>query len=331
MFSQFALPLGAGSMLSSGVKAEPGLETLDLADLLVGPEGLPTGFSGELQTLLSQLSPQLIQRLQTLVAGGMTLPQAASTVLGEGGMGGTDDLFAHLLQRGMNGNPDDAELSLPTLRTPDTPAPQQWARVADQLGMRLAEGEDWTQLLQLQSQTGAHIGPGQPLLTGGAAVVQTLPPQLATNLLHMGVPQAVTAKGWDQAIAERVMWMVQGDQQFARLRLNPPNLGPLEIRINVNQEQTSVNFIAGQAVVREAIEAAMPRLREMFDQQSLQLVRADVSDPGTQSGGRSGDSGDREDAGRGIGYGASGDEPALSAVQSEPLVLRSSSLVDLFV
>ena len=102
----------------------------------------------------------------------------------------------------------------------------------------------------------------------------------------MGVPQPVGDKAWGGAIGERIMWMVQGDQQFARLQLNPPQLGPLEVRVSVSQDQTSVSFLAAHAAVREAVEAALPRLREMFDQQSMQLVRADVSDPGAQRDGR---------------------------------------------
>jgi len=104
------------------------------------------------------------------------------------------------------------------------------------------------------------------------------------------VPQAVGGRAWEGAIADRVMWMVQGEQQMAKLKLNPPNLGPLEVRVSVNQDQASVAFVSQHAAVREALETAMPRLRELFDQQSLELVQADVSDPGAQQRESAGDS-----------------------------------------
>jgi flagellar hook-length control protein FliK len=70
--------------------------------------------------------------------------------------------------------------------------------------------------------------------------------------------------------------------------LNPPNLGPLEVRLTLQQDQASVVFSAQQVAVRDALEAALPRLRELLEQQSLQLVQADVEDPGGQRGGRAG-------------------------------------------
>jgi flagellar hook-length control protein FliK len=159
-----------------------------------------------------------------------------------------------------------------------------------------------------------------------------MPPQLASNLLDMGVPQQVGSKAWTEAVAQRVMWMVQGDQQFARLKLNPPNLGPLEVRVSVNQDQTNVAFLAQHAPVREALEAALPRLREMFDQSSLQLVRADVSDPGAQQRGNSNGSAAEHAPRQGAGPGAdpvaqSGD---VGFSSDERQAVGSSGLVDLF-
>ena len=52
-----------------------------LADLLQGAGGTEAAFSGEMQALLMQLSPQVLQRLDALFNSGMTLPQAASSFL----------------------------------------------------------------------------------------------------------------------------------------------------------------------------------------------------------------------------------------------------------
>jgi flagellar hook-length control protein FliK len=142
----------------------------------------------------------------------------------------------------------------------------------------------------------------------------------------MGVPQRVGSPEWADAVNERVFWMAQGGQQFARLQLNPPNLGPLEVRLNLSQDQASVSFIAGQAAVREALEAALPRLRDMFDQQSLLLVRAEVRDPGNGGGQQAGDF----ERGGGSGGGGSADT-ALPASQSAAAAVQvSDRLVDLF-
>jgi flagellar hook-length control protein FliK len=56
-------------------------------------------------------------------------------------------------------------------------------------------------------------------------------------------------------------------------------LGPLEVRIEISpdQQQTNIHFITHHAAVREAVEAALPRLREMLDTQQLSLGDVNVS------------------------------------------------------
>jgi len=51
----------------------------------------------------------------------------------------------------------------------------------------------------------------------------------------------------------------------------------MEVRIQVHNDQASVQFTAQHAVVREALEAALPRLRDMFEASGVQLVDVDVS------------------------------------------------------
>lgn len=97
--------------------------------------------------------------------------------------------------------------------------------------------------------------------------------------------------GWSQDVGERVTWMTQRGEQTAEIRLNPPHLGPLEVRIDIDRDrQASVQFVAHHAVVREALEAAMPRLREMLSAQQLTLTDATVSQQsfGDRSGAQAG-------------------------------------------
>lgn len=270
------------------------------------------GFTGDLQALLMQLSPQLLQRLEELLAGGMDLPQAASTLLGEAGFGPGDEPFADFLRA-----------RLPLAREVLAAA----AAVPGQFAAGLQSAMPGIEELAAARE----IPPALAALQAAARGTGTgqLPGALASSLLDMGVPQQVGGKGWDAAISDRVMWMLQGEQQFARLKLNPPNLGPLEVRLTVHQDQASVSFLAPQAAVREALEAALPRLREMFDQQSLQLVRADVGDPGAQQGGRTRDpeAGGGARAGR---WGGESPEGTGDALAGPAPVAAGIGLVDLF-
>jgi len=83
---------------------------------------------------------------------------------------------------------------------------------------------------------------------------------------------------WNQQVGERINWMVNGQMQRAEIRLDPPELGSLDIRLNIAKDnQASVMFYVTNAAAKEAIESAIPRLREMLAQQGLDLANVDVS------------------------------------------------------
>jgi len=92
----------------------------------------------------------------------------------------------------------------------------------------------------------------------------------------------VGSPDWSQALGQKVVWMVQGAQQTATLILNPPDLGPMQVTLNVSNNQATANFTAHQPEVRHALEAAMPRLREMLNEAGIQLGQSSVS-AGTSS------------------------------------------------
>jgi flagellar hook-length control protein FliK len=81
-----------------------------------------------------------------------------------------------------------------------------------------------------------------------------------------------------QALAERIQTMVAGDLKQAIIRLDPPELGALELRVQVQQEQTQVQILASTTQVREALEQHSARLREALAEQGLNLSNLDVSD-----------------------------------------------------
>ena len=86
---------------------------------------------------------------------------------------------------------------------------------------------------------------------------------------------------WNKEIAERVVWMHKQEIPSAELRLNPRHLGPISIKVDVSQDQATVAFTAQHAAVKEAIEAALPKLREMFSAQQLNLSEVNVSQDDT--------------------------------------------------
>ncbi len=93
-------------------------------------------------------------------------------------------------------------------------------------------------------------------------------------------PLDTATPDWPDALGERVVWMAgRGSSQHATLRLNPPHLGSVEVRLTVSPQdgQASVSFHVQHPDAREAIQAALPRLREMMAEAGMQLADAQVS------------------------------------------------------
>ena len=82
---------------------------------------------------------------------------------------------------------------------------------------------------------------------------------------------------WSHALGERMQWMVGQQLQQAEIRLDPPELGSLDVKVTVNKEHATVHFVTHNPQVRDALEAATPRLREMFAESGLNLGDVNVS------------------------------------------------------
>ncbi|GAB5413224.1 MAG: hypothetical protein Cons2KO_08270 [Congregibacter sp.] len=99
-------------------------------------------------------------------------------------------------------------------------------------------------------------------------------------------------------LGARVKVLLREGVKEARLQLHPAELGRLQVTINTEGDQARVVFSAETAAARDAIEQSIPRLREMLEQNGLQLAHADV-DQGAfgQSGSEQGDANAVSDAG----------------------------------
>jgi flagellar hook-length control protein FliK len=86
--------------------------------------------------------------------------------------------------------------------------------------------------------------------------------------------------GWDQAISQKVVWMVGAGEQSATLTLNPPDLGPLQVVINVHNDKADTTFISNNAEVRQALQDGMANLREKMGESGIRLGQANVSSGG---------------------------------------------------
>lgn len=97
-----------------------------------------------------------------------------------------------------------------------------------------------------------------------------------------GAAIAMQQPGWTQEVTDKVMWMSSQNLKSAEIKLDPAELGRLDIKIDMSQEHTQVTFTSANAGVRESLEAQMHRLRELLAQQGMQDVDVNVSDQSQQ-------------------------------------------------
>ncbi len=83
--------------------------------------------------------------------------------------------------------------------------------------------------------------------------------------------------GWNSEIANKIIWMNKNNIQSAKIRVDPPNLGTIQIKLNITQDQATVSFVSSHAIVREALESGAARLKEMFYEEGFQQLDVDVS------------------------------------------------------
>ncbi len=83
--------------------------------------------------------------------------------------------------------------------------------------------------------------------------------------------------GWNEAINQKVMWMVGASEQSATLTLNPKDLGPLQVIIQVNNEKADATFISENPEVRKALEEGLSSLRNSMGQAGVELGQANVN------------------------------------------------------
>lgn len=168
-----------------------------------------------------------------------------------------------------------------------------------------------------------------PLLHApAAAAVQDLKAALAAgNAIFNGEPTpkpVLGDDGFDQAIGARLGWLADQKIGHAHIRLSPDDMGPVDVRLQLNGDKVHASFSSPHVDVRQALESSLPRLRELLGEQGFQLAHADV---GHQSPGGEGNA-----PGQPGGSGIIGDgepTPGDASVSSAQLI-RQRGLLDAY-
>ena len=165
------------------------------------------------------------------------------------------------------------------------------------------------QMQQLNAQTEAQVGQFMQLVnqTQGAAhqALQSQMMNVDTQLVENGQLKSEASKqqqqfeGFDKAVNihkpegqqqlnEKIRWMVNARNTMAEIRLDPPELGSMQVRVNVSGDAASVSFVVQSQQAKDALADAMPRLKEMLAEQGLELGDAEVRKDNSSQSGESG-------------------------------------------
>ena len=107
----------------------------------------------------------------------------------------------------------------------------------------------------------------------------------SSNLPQQSIYSPLGNSGWANEFSQKISWMSTAQQQTAELHLNPPDLGPLNVVLKISDNQATVAFTSPHSAVREAVENAMPKLREILADNGITLGNTTVSDQPQQQNG----------------------------------------------
>ncbi|MEW6983237.1 flagellar hook-length control protein FliK [Colwelliaceae bacterium 6471] len=94
---------------------------------------------------------------------------------------------------------------------------------------------------------------------------------------------AIYSKDFSNAVKEKVMVMINQKLQQVDIQLDPPELGNVSVRVNLQGEQAAVNFIVQNQQAKDALEQNMPRLREMLAEKGVDVGDANIEQSNQQT------------------------------------------------
>lgn len=141
---------------------------------------------------------------------------------------------------------------------------------------------------------------------------------------RLTVTQPPGHPAWADAVGSKVSWLVGQHESKAELVLTPPQLGRVEVTLSVSGDQTTAQFVAATPAAREALEQALPRLREVLAEAGIQLAQSGVSTSDQRgAGGETPRQGGRRHEGGGVPGGEIN-------TAGQPWLRRGQGLVDTF-
>lgn len=248
----------------------------------------PTGFGEQAQAAVGQMMQTLAQPRSGTELSAVPLdlartPQAQGVLPGEAGSAASRQTTQAASREGIPASTSIAELSSagtahgkPTEAAPETAAgPAKLAANQEQIALPA----------DAKAAKAADVGAAKV----DTAMAATNPAMAATAALH--VPAAASqnhggsdirittpigSQHWESAIGNSLVMMTGSGREKAELVLTPPQLGRIEVSISMKGDEATAIFVSQNPAVRDAIENALPRLREVLADAGITLGQTQV-------------------------------------------------------
>ena len=142
---------------------------------------------------------------------------------------------------------------------------------------------------------------------------------------------SLNQEGVEEPLAKQVMLLAYKGQQSARLQLNPPELGAVDIKLELRDSDVKLNLLTHTPVARDLLEAALPRLREIMHESGMNLLEAEVTQRGSSQLSHSRDTGgEARDSADQNCFDENGEFAETSELASSTRPERPETLIDVF-
>jgi flagellar hook-length control protein FliK len=127
------------------------------------------------------------------------------------------------------------------------------------------------------TDNGSQVSPDLSALSSLTAAASAIPASATSGATHnLAMNQAVGSQGFAKELGQQITWLSGQEVKQAQIRLNPQDLGPLDVKISVEHGRVDVSFMTQHPATTVAVQQGLDQLNQMLGGQGLSLGHTTV-------------------------------------------------------
>lgn len=130
------------------------------------------------------------------------------------------------------------------------------------------------------STTADNASPSTPdlsALSSLTAAASAVPAGASNGVTHnLAMNETVGSSGFAKELGQQVTWLSGQEVKQAQIRLNPQDLGPLDVKVSVEHGRVDVSFMTQHPATTAAVQQGLDQLNQMLGGQGLSLGHTTV-------------------------------------------------------